>query len=1366
MSKNISKIMEVNQDGNEEGEESENDEEYICQNQYINPNNILNGINDFETEHNGIKINLEKIDERAPEEEESCMSSIVLYKEKKKYLFKNDKKNTLLIKILKYKNDLYYYFQRWKKILYNNSVKKRIKKVLKRKKKILNNKYKIGDAIIKHEEIKENENKNKTNIISVLNSNEKIKNFLSFFIEFGKNKHNLLKDYLLKWKDFSKTIKKSEKENNIIEIFNNENNCSDTFQRKEIKLNTNKLSKLVNSRQNKEIKKSFRISQINNNSVIKYNELKENNNILNKNKKENNEEEKETNTTAKKKDTKDYNNNTEKKKKGIKSKKIKKVKKKVIKNKNNNLYKLKQIIENLNFQKLKRKYFQIWLKNNEENNKKNDDYIYLSIDQLKEKLSKYSQIQINNENNENNKLISKEFLVYDDMEEKNKLSSQNKNYISIFPNNLSYKDNYHINKNFLIGDNEYDDKDEEEKNISRQMSLNFEENPVEIKQRKYTFEDDPEVNEKTFRIIKLSKPVKEIKGKENGKGNFEVRVAEEFIEYGTEIIRYPSEITETITTTTRIIDDDNENEKKVLNSSEEEIIFQDKKIITKNDNKEDDDNLEKEIAKYGKDKENNNKEYNNNNLINNNEKNYNKKKSKQNIIIKENEIPKEVKKRNNNYINISKEDITDKKDNNNRIDYKMIEKILFGDNNIIINKEDMTQEEEEEKINSFKDFKIDDLQVNNIKDINQLKNIHIKENKKKEKTGDKKIKKLINKYKKALHLLRKVIRSRRKRNKKNFIPEVKLKYYFKIWASNSFIEGIENYRKQKKENKKSQNFEKNLKIKEKITNIIDIIRKHRKKNRKLKIKLGEKDDINKVYFCFNLWRSYIFPEDEDINEKGEEQEEICDEFSNFIENDYINEKNKEIKNINNNLYNTINKRYDNKFNNYKKNTFKIKIPKNNQKISKILKKYILLNEKNLKNFYFKKWNQFSPLEKSYNIFHSKSNSALLNPVKNPFYSKSESNLINQLKRKRNKIEINKDLIENVNILNLNNKEETKNYEKKEIIINTNINEENNKEMNSFKSYEINEEEENEDDEKEQINEEKNSNNLNEINENFYTKISDIENNLKDKKEDNEIYNKNKNNILSHIFEKRNNKNILYFYLLKWNKIISKINDEIKKEEIINNESSKKIMENIKMQFSPFNIINNNNKFGKIFDEKGNILGNSFMNIKRKNKKRIIIRNELSEIRKRANTLLIPKNENMSSNDLNGNDLDEMSEQIKYNANPLHYISFNSNFNKKNSGNKMENEIEKNYNQKREENEGIKENVKLLNESIFNINQTNINLMVKNLYNNDFLNGYLKLLKYNYNIMAAYRIYYLYKIFNEENDYFKLRHSFNKWNKEK
>ena len=1364
MSKNITKIKEDNLDDNEE-EESDDKGEYIYQNQYINSNNILKGINEFETEHNGIRINLEKIEERAPEEEESCISSIVLSKEKKKYFLKNDKKLLLLKKIiLKYKNPLYNFFQRWKTILNNNSTKKRFKKVLKKKKKITSNKYKIGNNIIKHEEMKEDEDKIKNSIISILNSNEKIKNFLKFFIEFGKSRTNLMKKYLFKWREFShknNKIKDKEQEysekrnkNSFNDNFNKENN-NDALKRKEIKLNDNKLSKLINSRQSKENKKSFRIGKINNNINFKYNEPEKNNNnnINQKGKENDDEEEKEIIDSTPNKNKTEDNNNSEKKKNVVKIKKIKKVKKKKINKKKNILDLLKQLIEKINHKKIKRNYFNIWRKNIEINNEKSNDYVYFSIGKLRDLFPKMARIPLNNEFNEEN----------------NKLINQNENFFPIFPNNFSSKDYCNIKNNFLLGDN--DNNIEEEKNLSRQRSLNFEDNPVEIKQRKYTFDDNPEVNEKTFRIIKLSKPVKEIKGQENGKGNFEVRVAEEFIEYGTEIIRYPSEITETITTTTRIIDDDNENEKKVYNSSEEELIFQDKKIIIKKDNK--DDKKESEIDKSDKEEDNINNEYNNN-LIKNNkiENTSNKKKIRRNIIIKENEVPKEVKKRNNDYINIPKEDIEDKINNNNKgIDYKMIEKILFEDNNIIINKESMTKEEEDEKIKSFKDFKLNNLQASNIKDINQLKNIQRKENIKDEKKNvDKKIKKLVKKYKKALHLLRKVIRSKRKRNKKNFVPEVKLKYYFDLWISKSFEKGKENSLQQKSENEKDKNIENNLKIKDKIIIIIDIIRKHRKMNKKLKKKLAGKDDFNKVYFCFNLWRNYIFGEDDDIN--GKEEEEICETYSSAKDNEYINEKNNEIKNINNDLYNTINKRYDNKFNNYKK-TFKIKIPKYNPKIFAILKKFILLKEKNLKIFYFKKWHQYNaPLEKSYNTMHSKSKSALINPVKNPIYSKSESNIINKFKKKRNKIEVNKDLFQNFNnILNNKNIEESKNNEREEIIINTNINPINNNiKINSFKSDEkndLNEEEENEE-EKEKINDEKNSSNLSGINQNYFTKISDIGNHLKDKKEGNEL--SNKNNILINLLENMNNKNILFSYLIKWKNIISKNNKEIINEEIIKNSSPKKIMEKIKMQFSPFeenNILINNSNIGKKFCENGNILENSFMNIKRKNQKRIFIKNELSQNRKRANTFLIPQNENIISNDFNGNDLEEMSEQIKYNINPPHYNSFNSNyFNKRNSENKIKIRINNSYHQRREENGKIQEKEKIFNQKIFDLNQNNINLMSKNIYNNDLKNAYLKLLKQNYNIMAAYRIYYLYTIFNEENEFFKLRHNFNKWRRAK
>ena len=56
-----------------------------------------------------------------------------------------------LKKILKYKNELYYYFKRWKNIINNISVKKRVKKMKKKKKKSTN-KYAVGDASMSNEE--------------------------------------------------------------------------------------------------------------------------------------------------------------------------------------------------------------------------------------------------------------------------------------------------------------------------------------------------------------------------------------------------------------------------------------------------------------------------------------------------------------------------------------------------------------------------------------------------------------------------------------------------------------------------------------------------------------------------------------------------------------------------------------------------------------------------------------------------------------------------------------------------------------------------------------------------------------------------------------------------------------------------------------------------------------------------------------------------------------------------------------------------------------------------------------------------------------------------------------------------------------
>ena len=97
----------------------------------------------------------------------------------------------------------------------------------------------------------------------------------------------------------------------------------------------------------------------------------------------------------------------------------------------------------------------------------------------------------------------------------------------------------------------------------------------------------------------------------------------------------------------------------------------------------------------------------------------------------------------------------------------------------------------------------------------------------------------------------------------------------------------------------------------------------------------------------------------------------------------------------------------------------------------------------------------------------------------------------------------------------------------------------------------------------------------------------------------------------------------------------------------------------------------------------------------------------------------------------------------------------------------------NYKNKMEE----KEKEKKLIQNICDISQKNINLINKNvnmtknnsninLLNNEFKDKYVTLLKKNYQIMAGYQIFYLYSLFNERVDYYKLKYVFNKLKKEK
>ena len=147
MSKNVGKVKYQN---NEDNDENSSEGNNSFQEQYRR-NALKNEEDDYneeEYEEQGIKINFAKIEERPPDEEESCIISAIpkdikLYQN---FILK-------LKKLLKYKNQLYCYFNHWKKKTSNASVKKR-----KKKKGKIKNKRKKSDSIENNEESNINNN--------------------------------------------------------------------------------------------------------------------------------------------------------------------------------------------------------------------------------------------------------------------------------------------------------------------------------------------------------------------------------------------------------------------------------------------------------------------------------------------------------------------------------------------------------------------------------------------------------------------------------------------------------------------------------------------------------------------------------------------------------------------------------------------------------------------------------------------------------------------------------------------------------------------------------------------------------------------------------------------------------------------------------------------------------------------------------------------------------------------------------------------------------------------------------------------------------------------------------------------------------
>jgi hypothetical protein len=305
-------------------------------------------------------------------------------------------------------------------------------------------------------------------------------------------------------------------------------------------------------------------------------------------------------------------------------------------------------------------------------------------------------------------------------------------------------------------------------------------------------------------MLKLNEPIKEIKNGEN----IGLRISGEFIEIGTEITKYPSEITETITERTRIISEDTGNKNKVYNEREEEVVFQGKtfKRIIKTV-EEDPESSHSSNSREKLEPEKNYPSYNNTAIkrIGNQEINQ-RLNDLQNEYFKTYSDWKSLKKyRSQNAFNksqnIKKNELKDNE--TTEIERKRSSKDLKNSLDISdFTKEDKAYDNKEKSLPkkrlefSTKTYKKTD--IDNRPSLESL-NSNKSDKKLKDRNSDKKAKKTIKHYKKGFKILRKMLKDRKKRNKDNFEQESKLKisHYFMIWVNENIPDGLDLYRKEK-----------------------------------------------------------------------------------------------------------------------------------------------------------------------------------------------------------------------------------------------------------------------------------------------------------------------------------------------------------------------------------------------------------------------------------------------------------------------------------------------------------------------------------------------------------------------------------------
>ena len=613
-----------------------------------------------------------------------------------------------------------------------------------------------------------------------------------------------------------------------------------------------------------------------------------------------------------------------------------------------------------------------------------------------------------------------------------------------------------------------------------------------------------------------------------------------------------------------------------------------------------------------------------------------------------------------------------------------------------------------------------------------------------------------------------------------------MQYYFNLWYLHTFQKGINvllkskstknfntnKFNSYKKEADKiianNNKDEINDSKKETLMKLVDIITNFIKRNKKIEI--DEKDDLFTKKKCLELWHNKTNFKNQNTIKKIVKKNYITDSNKKYISKYNIN---------NNTINNNKNKTISDKSNNKNKS-------KKILKINKILKKLINAKDIEQKRIYFEKWLDYYPVERTNTTPYSKPKiPPYINEMPSPMSAENDQNLNNF---KLNKIK--NELIANVNTntkrkldFQYKNKEEFIKGKSREIIFNTDKKEFdiNNDEENSMKSDE------------EIINfikkevklRERRRSEIDEFEEQDYNEINNYPKNKKyiKKLKGNKTQLLKIKNKLSNILEKINNKKIIYLIFKYWYDVSLNKNKKIKNDIF----SPRKNMPNIIKRFSTDTIEKNNDimrNYYKTEKDDDNAFKVIFSNNKR-NQKRIILKNEIED-KKRSNTLLKSQSGNYSINTENSNDENNYNEDKfedeDYNAlknfSTMNIISYkkktNTNNEKKLNNNKSVNNFYIKYNKK---NSFLsKENDKNINKYIFDMSKKNVNAINKNAsiiekksnikLRNELRGNYTSLLKKNYNTMVGFQIFYLYSLYNERDDYYKLKYIFNKMKKKK